>query len=170
MTDRPAWAYAFYARRTVRALCLFAEAPRSASRLAQDLQVAPAAARRLIAMLTEDGLIEEHPDTHRRHRLYRMAAGGHELGLLLVLSGLRELDRREDEYRSLSLGQALARYRRARGLSQPEFAARVDLDVLDGQTWGQIELGHVDLLDVLARRRGSTPSTGERSDGSRSTD
>jgi hypothetical protein len=111
VSDLRPWAQAYYAQQTVEALRLFAEAPRSAPKLAEHLQVSVSAARRLIQRLAADGLLEGHPDSRYQ---YRIAAGGYDLGLLLVRSGLRELERRGEP---LTVGQALGRYRRARGLS-----------------------------------------------------
>jgi DNA-binding XRE family transcriptional regulator len=163
MSDRPPWAHAYYARRTVDALRLFAEAPRSSHGLADSLQVSVKATRRLIWMLADDGLIEEHPDL--RHQ-YRLAAGGYAFGLLLLSSGLRALEHREDAF---TVGQTLARYRRSRGMSQGDLAANlgVSLSHLTRIERGQREVDgrevvefasrlDVDVLDLLTLRRSAT--------------
>jgi DNA-binding XRE family transcriptional regulator len=169
VSDRPPSAYAYCARRAVEALRLLAERPRSAPELAEDLQVEPPAARRLIAGLVGDGLLEEDPDS-LRHR-HRIAAGGYDLGLVLVAAGLRELERRERE--SLAAGQLLMRYRRSIGLSRADFAALLDLSpsTLETIERGQLEIDGdqvvafasclgIDVLDLLTLRRCDTRSGG----------
>jgi hypothetical protein len=133
LTRRSSVAYAYYARRTVQALRLIAEAPRSATELEQHLQVGGNASRRLIGRLADDGLIEEHPDSNLQHRPYLIAAGGYDFGLLLVASGLRDLERRERDHRALTVGQVLGRYRRAHGRSQGDMAAMLGMSV---SQWG----------------------------------
>jgi plasmid maintenance system antidote protein VapI len=169
VSDRPPSAYAYCARRAVQTLRLLAERPRSAPELAEVLQVKEPAARRLIAGLVGDGLLEEDPDS-LRHR-HRIAASGYDFALVLVAAGLRELERRERE--SLAAGQLLMRYRRSRGLSRADFAAVLDLSP---STLEKIERGQrkidgdqvvafasclgVDVLDLLTLRRSDTRSGG----------
>lgn len=156
------WAY--YSARTVQALSLFAKGSLSAPELAEHLQVAARTARRLVGQLDRDGIVEQDPDSLRRR--YRLARGGHDLGLALMTSALRELERREFEHRALPVGQALFRYRRGRGISQERFADMLRVDRFD---YGQIERGQrevagsevvtfasqlgVDVLDLLTLRR-----------------
>jgi hypothetical protein len=162
MSDRPPWAHAYCARRAVEALRLLADRPRSAPELAEDLQVQPPAARRLLAGLVADGLLEADPDSPR-HR-HRVAAGGYALGLELVAAGLRELECRERE--QLAVGRLLGRYRRARGLSQADFAEQLKLSpaLLQKIERGQHEIDGrqvlefatslgIDVLDLLTLRR-----------------
>jgi DNA-binding XRE family transcriptional regulator/predicted transcriptional regulator len=168
MTADGCWAY--YSARGIQALRLLAQGPLTVPELAEQQQVAARTARRMVAQLVRDGLVEEHPDSLRHH--YRLARGGHDLGLLLVASAVRELESREAEHRALTVGQALFRYRRMHGITQARFAEMLGADYAD---YGHIERGQrevagtevmefashlgVDVLDLLTLRRGETPTT-----------
>jgi hypothetical protein len=155
---------AYFSARAMNTLGLFMKGTHSAPAVAEALAIDARTARSIVQQLTRDGFLEEHPDLPRR---YRLAEGAYAFGLALVACAVRELELREVEHRELLVGRALFRYRRARGISQEQFARMLGADLTN---YGGIERGErkvsgteiaefaerlgVDVLDLLTLQRG----------------
>jgi hypothetical protein len=170
----------YSAERGLKALQLFVMGAHSAPEIADRTGIGEVTARGVVRQLVNHGFVEEHPDLPRR---YRLATGGFALGLALVESAMRELESREDDHRHPLAGRALFHYRRTHGLSQERFARVLGTDAFDygliergeREIAGQevVEFAarlDVDLLDLLMMNRGgegmgySGPARDVRSD------
>lgn len=118
----------YAAKRGLKTLRLFVAGAHSVPEIADRTGVGDRTARGVVRQLVSHGLLEEHPDLPRR---YRLATGGFDLGLALIEAATRELELREIDHRTPLAGRALFHYRRSRAISQEQFARRLRTDTFD---------------------------------------